>query len=63
MEINFKLFGIVRCRCPAHGNPGATSVREHGKTRSTAANVTTDKEYAFEVKLSCKEEEMIRNSL
>ncbi|XP_011707387.1 PREDICTED: probable hydroxyacid-oxoacid transhydrogenase, mitochondrial isoform X1 [Wasmannia auropunctata] len=40
------------CRCPAHGNPGATSVRDHGKARSTAANVTTDKEYAFEMACS-----------
>ncbi|XP_011147035.1 probable hydroxyacid-oxoacid transhydrogenase, mitochondrial [Harpegnathos saltator] len=40
------------CRCPAHGNPGATGVREHGKARSTAANVAAGKEYAFEMACS-----------
>ncbi|XP_014481919.1 PREDICTED: probable hydroxyacid-oxoacid transhydrogenase, mitochondrial isoform X2 [Dinoponera quadriceps] len=43
----------LKCRCPAHGNPiGATNVREHGKARSTAANVAPDKEYAFEMACS-----------
>ncbi|XP_029661920.1 probable hydroxyacid-oxoacid transhydrogenase, mitochondrial [Formica exsecta] len=37
------------CRCPAHGNPGVTSVWEHGKTWSTATNITPNKEYAFEM--------------
>ena len=50
LTVKIKLFWIFRCRCPAHGNPGATSVWDHGKTRSTVANITTDKEYAFEVK-------------
>ncbi|XP_011639925.1 LOW QUALITY PROTEIN: probable hydroxyacid-oxoacid transhydrogenase, mitochondrial [Pogonomyrmex barbatus] len=40
------------CKCPAHGNPGATSVQEHGKSRSTATNVAADKEYAFEMACS-----------
>ncbi|XP_012215053.2 probable hydroxyacid-oxoacid transhydrogenase, mitochondrial [Linepithema humile] len=40
------------CRCPAHGNPGATNVQKHGIARSTAANVTPNKEYAFEMACS-----------
>ncbi|KAG7205519.1 hypothetical protein KM043_007499 [Ampulex compressa] len=41
------------CRCPAHGNPGVTStVHEHGKARSTVANATPSKEYAFEMACS-----------
>ncbi|XP_020299954.1 probable hydroxyacid-oxoacid transhydrogenase, mitochondrial [Pseudomyrmex gracilis] len=40
------------CRCPAHGNPGVIGVHEHGKARSTAANVTLNKEYAFEMACS-----------
>ncbi|TGZ47620.1 putative hydroxyacid-oxoacid transhydrogenase, mitochondrial [Temnothorax longispinosus] len=49
-------------RCPAHGNPGATSVRDHGKARSTAANVTSDKEYAFETK-EAQGYNLFRNSM
>lgn len=40
------------CRCPAHGNPGATNVTKHGIARSTMANVTPNKEYAFEMACS-----------
>lgn len=39
------------CRCPAHGNPGST-IHEHGKARSTMANATPSKEYAFEMACS-----------
>lgn len=38
-----------RCKCPAHGNPGGTTMYELRKARSTVANAIPAKEYAFEV--------------
>ncbi|XP_076686424.1 putative hydroxyacid-oxoacid transhydrogenase, mitochondrial [Andrena cerasifolii] len=40
------------CKCPAHGNLGGTHVHELGKARSTVANATSSKEYAFEMACS-----------
>ncbi|XP_053978429.1 probable hydroxyacid-oxoacid transhydrogenase, mitochondrial isoform X1 [Hylaeus volcanicus] len=40
------------CKCPAHGNLDGTTRHELGKARSTAANATPSKEYAFEMACS-----------
>lgn len=40
------------CKCPAHGNPETTSAHELRKARSTVANATSSKEYAFEMACS-----------
>ncbi|XP_024223007.1 probable hydroxyacid-oxoacid transhydrogenase, mitochondrial isoform X2 [Bombus impatiens] len=40
------------CKCPAHGNPGGTTMYELRKARSTVANAIPAKEYAFEMACS-----------
>ena len=40
------------CKCPAHGNPGDTTIHELRKARSTIANAIPAKEYAFEMACS-----------
>ncbi|XP_076639066.1 putative hydroxyacid-oxoacid transhydrogenase, mitochondrial isoform X1 [Colletes latitarsis] len=40
------------CKCPAHGNLEGTTSHELGKARSTVANATPTKEYAFEMACS-----------
>ncbi|XP_029040005.1 probable hydroxyacid-oxoacid transhydrogenase, mitochondrial [Osmia bicornis bicornis] len=40
------------CKCPAHGNPGGTTMHELTKACSTLTNATPTKEYAFEMACS-----------
>ncbi|XP_076752798.1 putative hydroxyacid-oxoacid transhydrogenase, mitochondrial [Xylocopa sonorina] len=40
------------CKCPAHANPGGTTMHELRKARSTVANAVSPKEYAFEMACS-----------
>ncbi|XP_060819391.1 probable hydroxyacid-oxoacid transhydrogenase, mitochondrial [Bombus pascuorum] len=47
-----RIISFQSCKCPAHGNPGGTTIHELRKARSTVANAIPAKEYAFEMACS-----------
>ncbi|KAK9310618.1 hypothetical protein QLX08_000160 [Tetragonisca angustula] len=47
-----QVISLQSCKCPAHANPGGTTLHELRKARSTVANAVPAKEYAFEMACS-----------